>query len=305
MQIERALRDANPGTAAPRGDAKLVVRDFGQRLRLARAKRGMTRRQLANASGTSERYLAQIESGHGNASIVILHAIARALDLPMTDLLPGPDARSEPMTRIIDVLTRVPAAELPAIADLIEKHAGGGSDRARRISLVGLRGAGKSTLGRSLARALAMPFIELDRIIEEDYGARLSDLIEIVGVAAFRRQERASLERVIAKRDAAVIATAGGVVSNPETYALLLRRTHSVWIKARPDEHMSRVVQQGDLRPMAQNRQAMADLLAILDARQADYARAHAELDTSGDTVERSCEKLLRIARRCLNGMKS
>jgi XRE family aerobic/anaerobic benzoate catabolism transcriptional regulator len=305
MPTERALYNANQRTAPARADGKAVVRDFGRRLRLARAKRGMTRRQLAHASGTSERYLAQIESGQGNASIVILHAIAQALDLPMTDLLQGPDARSEPMTRILDLLASVPAAELPTVADLIEKHAGGEGDRARRIALVGLRGAGKSTLGRSLARALDVPFIELDRVIEQDYGARLSDLIEIAGLSAFRRQERAALERVIEKHRAAVIATAGGVVSNPETYALLLRRTHVVWIKARPDEHMSRVMQQGDFRPMAQNRQAMADLLAILDAREADYARAHAKLDTSGDTVERSGEKLLRIARRCLNGMKA
>ena len=305
MPIERALDNANPRTAPARADGKAVVRDFGRRLRLARAKRGMTRRQLAQSSGASERYLAQIESGQGNASIVILHAIAQALDLSMTDLLPGPDARSEPVTRILDLLTSVPADELPAVADLIEKHAGGEGDRARRIALIGLRGAGKSTLGRSLARALAVPFIELDRVIEQDYGARLSDLIEIAGLSAFRRQERASLERVIEKHEAAVIATAGGVVSNPETYALLLRRTHTVWIKARPDEHMSRVMQQGDFRPMTENRQAMADLLAILDARRGDYARARAKLDTSGDTVERSCEKLLRIARRCLNGMKT
>jgi XRE family aerobic/anaerobic benzoate catabolism transcriptional regulator len=305
MPIEPALDNANRRAAPARADGKAVVRDFGGRLRLARAKRGMTRRQLAHASGTSERYLAQIESGQGNASIVILHAIAQALDLSMTDLLPGPDARSAPMTRILDLLTSVPADELPTVADLIEKHAGGEGDRARRIALIGLRGAGKSTLGRSLSRALAVPFIELDRIIEQDYGARLSDLIEIAGLSAFRRQERASLERVIEKHEAAVIATAGGVVSNSETYALLLRRTHTVWIKARPDEHMSRVMQQGDFRPMAENRQAMADLLAILDARRGDYARAHAKLDTSGDTVERSCEKLLRIARRCLNGMKA
>src|SRR5437868_15465632 len=126
MPKERALDDANPRTAPARADGKAVVRDFGRRLRLARAKRGMTRRQLAQASGASERYLAQIESGQGNASIVILHAIAQALDLPMTDLLPGADARSEPMTRILDLLTSVPAAELPAVAHLIETPAAGG-----------------------------------------------------------------------------------------------------------------------------------------------------------------------------------
>ena len=144
-----------------------------------------------------------------------------------------------------------------------------------------------------------MPFIELDRLVEQDYGARIPDLIEMAGLATFRRYERACLERVIAEHEAAVIATAGGIVSNPETYALLLRRTHTVWIKARPDEHMRRVMAQGDFRPMAQNREAMADLVAILDARRADYARAEAELDTSGDASRRARETA-QIAKRYL-----
>jgi XRE family aerobic/anaerobic benzoate catabolism transcriptional regulator len=126
----------------------------------------------------------------------------------------------------------------------------------------------------------------------------------MAGIATFRRYERACLERVIDEHRAAVIATAGGIVSNPETYALLLRRTHAVWVKARPDEHMRRVMAQGDFRPMAQNREAMADLVAILDARRADYARAQAELDTSGDTVEQSCVKLARIVASCTGGGK-
>ena len=170
-------------------------------------------------------------------------------------------------------------------------------DRARRIALVGLRGAGKSTLGQHLAERLGCPFIELDRLVEQDYGARIPDLIEMAGLATFRRYERACLERVIDEHEAAVIATAGGIVSNPETYALLLRRTHTVWIKARPEEHMRRVMEQGDFRPMAQNREAMADLVAILDARRADYARAQAELDTSGDTVERASRNSRRSLR--------
>src|SRR5262249_37956427 len=157
---------------------------------------------------------------------------------------------------------------------------GAAIDRGRRIALVGLRGAGKSTLGRRLADALGCPFIELDRLVEQDYGARIPDLIEMAGLATFRRYERTCLERVIAQREAPGTATAGGIVSDSETYALLLRRTHTVWIKARPDEHMRRVMAQGDFRPMAQNREAMADLVAILDARRADYARAQAELDT-------------------------
>jgi XRE family aerobic/anaerobic benzoate catabolism transcriptional regulator len=208
------------------------------------------------------------------------------------------------MTHVLDVLARTPVAELPALAELIESHAARhvAADRARRIALVGLRGAGKSTLGRRLADELACPFVELDRLVEQDYGARIPDLIEIAGLATFRRYERACLERVIDEHDTAVIATAGGIVSDAETYALLLRRSHTVWVRASPDEHMKRVMEQGDFRPMAQNREAMADLVAILDARRADYARAQAELDTSGDTIERSFGKLQDLVRRCLDG---
>jgi XRE family aerobic/anaerobic benzoate catabolism transcriptional regulator len=281
----------------------IFVTGIGRLVRLARAKRGMTRRQLAQESGASERYLAQIESGQGNPSVLILKSIAQALDVPIIELLPRANGRPAAMTHVLDVLARTPAAELPALAELIENHANRhvAADRGQRIALVGLRGAGKSTLGRRLAAELACPFIELDRLVEQDYGARIPDLIEMAGLATFRRYERACLEHVIDAHDAAVIATAGGIVSNAETYALLLRRTHTIWIKARPDEHMNRVMEQGDFRPMAQNREAMADLVAILDARRADYARAQAELDTSGDTIERSFEKLRDLVKRWLD----
>jgi XRE family aerobic/anaerobic benzoate catabolism transcriptional regulator len=288
--------------AAPqRDDHRAFVAAVGRLVRLSRAKRGMTRRQLAQASGASERYLAQIEGGQGNPSVIILASIARALDVPIIELLPRSNGRTAAMAHILDVLGRVPVAELPALTELIERRAGQDAavDRGRRIALIGLRGAGKSTLGRRLAGALGCPFIELDRLVEEDYGAPIPDLIEMGGLATFRRHERACLERVIEKHEAAVIATAGGIVANAETFSLLLRRTHAVWIKARPDEHMRRVMAQGDFRPMAQNREAMADLVAILDARRADYARAQAELDTSGDTVEQSLAKLAGIVASC------
>jgi len=279
---------------------------IGGLIRRGRAKRGMTRRQLAQGSGASERYLAQIESGQGNPSVIILKSIAAALDVPVIELLPRSNGRAANMTRILDLLGRLPQSELPAIAELIEARSAGAAaaDRARRIALVGLRGAGKSTLGQKLARELGCAFIELDRLVEQDYGARIPDLIEIAGLATFRRYERACLERVIAENEAAVIATAGGIVADAETYALLLRRTHTVWIKARPDEHMSRVMEQGDFRPMAQNREAMGDLVAILEARSGDYARAGAELETSGDTVEQSFAKLAQIAARYGIGAK-
>jgi len=270
---------------------------LGRLIRLGRAKRGMSRRQLAQDSGTSERYLAQIESGAGNPSILVMRAIAEALELPMVELLPREAGRSAAYARIVDVLGRVPPADLPSLADLIEQRVEPATapDRARRIGLVGLRGGGKSTLGALLAEKLGVPFIELDRLVEQEYGASLPLLIEMSGVATFRRHERACLERVIAGNEAAVIATAGGIVSDAETYSLLLRRTHTVWIAARPDEHMSRVMKQGDFRPMARNREAMADLHAILEARRGDYARAETVLDTSGATVQQSLAKLARL----------
>jgi XRE family aerobic/anaerobic benzoate catabolism transcriptional regulator len=236
--------------------------------------------------------------------VIILKAIAEALDVPIIELLPRSNGRNAVLNQILDGLGRLPSSELPAIAEMIEARAAGdaATDRAGRIALVGLRGAGKSTLGHRLAAQLGCPFIELDRLVEQDYGARIPDLIEMAGLATFRRYERRCLERVISENAVAVIATAGGIVSNPETYALLLRRSHTVWINARPDEHMRRVMEQGDFRPMAQNREAMSDLVAILDARRADYARAEAELDTSGDTAEQSFAKLAQIAKRWVNG---
>src|ERR1700720_1127084 len=289
---------APPAAAA----AAAFLAAIGREVRRHRAKRGMTRRQLALASQTSERYLAQIESGVGNPSVSVLRAIAQALDLPCAALLPEAGARTAALGAILDLLAQVPEGELPALANDIETRLArpGSADRARRIALVGLRGAGKSTLGRMLAQHLGWPFIELDRLVEEDYGASIPDLIEMAGTATFRRYERSALDRIVGANQTAVITTAGGIVSNPETYALLLRRAHTVWIKAQPEDHMARVMAQGDFRPMAKNREAkadeaMADLVTILEARRADYARAEAELDTSGDTIEQSFAKLLRI----------
>ncbi len=295
-----AAKKNRKALTAPADDAASIaafLAAIGAEVRKNRAKRGMTRRQLAQTSETSERYLAQIESGAGNPSVSVLRAIAGALELPPAALLPQTDARPAAFAHILDLLAQVPEGDLGALVKDIEtrvtraEHA----DRGRRIALVGLRGAGKSTLGRMLARHLGWPFIELDRLIEEEYGASIPDLMEMAGTATFRRHERGALARVIAEHDAAIVTTAGGIVADPETYTLLLRRTHTVWIKARPEEHMSRVMAQGDFRPMAQNRQAMADLVAILDARRTDYARAEAEVDTSGEAVEQSFAKLLAI----------
>jgi XRE family aerobic/anaerobic benzoate catabolism transcriptional regulator len=290
--------------STPPASEAAFLAEIGREVRRNRAKRGMTRRQLALASQTSERYLAQIESGDGNPSVSVLRAIAQALDLPCAALLPEAGARTAALGAVLDLLAQVPEGELPALAKDIETRVArsGSADRARRIALVGLRGAGKSTLGRMLAQHLGWPFIELDRVVEDDYGASIPDLIEMAGTATFRRHERSALDRMVTAHDAAIITTAGGIVSNQETYALLLRRTHTIWIKARPEDHMSRVMAQGDFRPMAQNRAAMADLVAILEARRADYSRAEAEIDTAGDAVEQSFAKLLQTVTTLLEG---
>jgi XRE family transcriptional regulator, aerobic/anaerobic benzoate catabolism transcriptional regulator len=298
--IEKSREGVASTQTAAASDAAFLSA-IGREVRRNRAKRGMTRRQLAQASETSERYLAQIESGSGNPSVSVLRAIAQALDLPCAALLPEAGARTAALGEILDLIARVPEGELPALTKEIETRIGRASDadRGRRIALVGLRGAGKSTLGRMLAQHMNCPFIELDRVVEQDYGASIPDLIEMAGTATFRRYERSALDRIVTANQTAVITTAGGIVSNPETYALLLRRAHTVWIKAQPEDHMGRVMAQGDFRPMAKNREAkadeaMADLVAILEARRADYARAEAELDTSGDTIEQSFTKLLQ-----------
>src|SRR3954468_12161106 len=288
--------DTREVAAADRADTAFAEA-LGRMVRLGRAKRGMSRRQLAQESKTSERYLAQIESGAGNPSMLVMRGIADALEMPMFELLPQTGGVAAPYARIIDLLGRAPPSDLAAIADSIERQIAhiAAADRGHRIGLVGLRGAGKSTLGKLLAEKVGVPFIELNRRVEQEYGATVPLLIEMSGIATFRRYERACLERAIAENEGAVIATAGGIVSNPETYGLLLRRTHTVWISAQPEEHMGRVMKQGDFRPMARNREAMADLHAILEARRVDYARAEATLDTSGATAQQSFAKLVKL----------
>jgi XRE family aerobic/anaerobic benzoate catabolism transcriptional regulator len=257
-------------------------------VRNERAKRGMTRRALAAQCQTSERYLAQIESGAGNPSVLVLDAIARALDLDPIDLLPGGGA--------LRSLRRLPAAQLTAVMHATETPQRA-ANRAHRIALIGLRGAGKSTLGRALAMRTDAPFVEIDGLIEHQRGAKLATLFEVYGQSNFRRFERECVVDVLTNYDNVVIATAGGVVVDEETFGQLLDKAHVVWLRASPAEHMSRVREQGDLRPMWQNPDAMKDLVAILDARAPFYARAHATVDTSGKSVDASVEELVNVAK--------
>jgi XRE family aerobic/anaerobic benzoate catabolism transcriptional regulator len=267
---------------------------LGERVRETRARRGMTRKILARDSGVSERYLAQLETGQGNVSILLLRQIAQALDTPLQALvLDGPEPPVD-LVHTTEFLRRLPATELIAARRLLVEHFGGVDLEARRgrIALIGLRGAGKSTLGAMLADRLEMPFLELDRLIEQESGVSLSVIFDLYGQSGFRRLERRVLDQIIERYPRFVLATGGSLVSEPATFERLLTMCFTVWLRATPEEHMQRVIAQGDMRPMADNRESMSDLRRILDVREPLYRKADATINTSGGTVKESMELL-------------
>jgi XRE family transcriptional regulator, aerobic/anaerobic benzoate catabolism transcriptional regulator len=270
------------------------LRLLGERIRAARARRGMTRKILARDSGVSERYLAQLEAGHGNISIILLRQVAQAMGLPLAELVrEGPDHPVE-FSLLVQSLARLEPKQLAQARTLLADAFGASMERERRqrIALIGLRGAGKSTLGTKLAAALGIPFVELDREIERLAGMSLAALFDLYGQGAYRRYERRALESVIETYDRAVIATGGSLVSEPGTFDLLLSACFTVWLTARPEEHMSRVMAQGDLRPMADNTEAMEDLRRILEGRAALYSKADVTVETAGKSIDASLARL-------------
>jgi len=220
---------------------------------------GTSRRLLAESSGVSERYLAQLEAGQGNMSVLLLRKVARAMGVGVERLVREDDGQHKP------------------------------------VALLGLRGAGKSTLGTKLAEALKVPFVELDREVEKEAGAQLGEVFAMYGQDAFRRFERRALERVLAEHPQAVIATGGGLVTDPGTYELLLERCRCIWLKAAPGEHMSRVIAQGDMRPFKGRSAALDEIRKLLADRDRLYGRAQAVVDTSGRTVRQSLADLRRV----------
>jgi XRE family aerobic/anaerobic benzoate catabolism transcriptional regulator len=284
--------DAAPLPVAP--DDAAYLRAIGERLRTIRARRGMSRRLLAEQCGVSERYIIRMESGTGNASLLVMRAVARGLGVTPVDIMAERTDEDTPLHRLVARLT--PDEALQAHA-LLARHfsARGDALRDRRIALIGLRGAGKSTLGRRLAAARGAAFHELDQLIARDAGTTIGAIFEQRGQGDFRRLERAALDRLLAGTDAAVIAAGGSIVATAATYERLLRACRTVWLRAAPEEHMQRVIDQGDLRPMAQSRTAMDDLRAILASREPLYARADHVLDTSGKTADESFDELLRL----------
>jgi XRE family transcriptional regulator, aerobic/anaerobic benzoate catabolism transcriptional regulator len=272
----------------------VYLRLLGERIREARARRGMTRKILARDSAVSERYLAQLEAGHGNISIVLLRQIAQAMGLPLADIVRDGPERPVELALLLQTLERLSPSELGQARQLLAGAFGAAMQEGRRhrIALIGLRGAGKSTLGRALAAARGVPFIELDREIERESGLALGEIFALYGQAAFRRFERRCLETVIERHQAAVIATGGSIVSEPGTFDLLLAACLTVWLKAAPAEHMGRVLAQGDTRPMAENAEAMDDLRRILAGRETLYSKADAIVDTAGKTIAQSLAEL-------------
>lgn len=272
-----------------------LLRNVGTQVRQAREARGESRTALAGRSGLSLRFLAELESGTANISLLRLHEVAQALGLDLPALLgaaTGSASQPAPERRDLEALLapRSPA-ELREIRDWLGARFGTG--RPLRVALLGLRGAGKSTVGRRLARALGVPFFELDALIEAAAGLPLAQIFELQGEAYYRRLERVTLEKFLEEHPAAVLATGGGVVTEPETYALLRRGCTTVWLRADPELHWRRVVQQGDRRPMQNNPAAMQELRALLAARTPLYAQAHVTLDTSRTTAAQVAADLL------------
>ena len=300
MEVSARSSDARSaaesrGGAAP--DAFLTR--LGDRVRAARARRGMSRRILSRASSVSERYLAQLEAGKGNISIALLRKVAEAMSVPVADLVREGAERPVDLTLLIRKLERLDPDALTQANRLLTETLGLGkrADRVDRIALTGLRGAGKSTLGAALAARQDVPFIEMAGEIERTAGMPVDQIFDLSGQAAYRRYERRALEDVLAVHPQCVIATGGSIVSEPETYELLLDECFTVWLQALPEDHMRRVRNQGDTRPMENSGEAMADLERILETRKALYARADVALDTSN----RSAEAALNVLGLALN----
>jgi XRE family aerobic/anaerobic benzoate catabolism transcriptional regulator len=270
---------------------------LGEKVRTVRSRRGMSRKILARHSDVSERYLAQLEAGEGNCSIQLLRRIAEALNVPVADLVDDRPERPLEAMLLDQFLGRMSPAEIAEARELLIGRFGGPSAAMRRsrIALIGLRGGGKSTIGGLLAERLGVLFVELDRVIEQKSGMPVGEMIEMFGQETFRQAERKALEGVLHDNERLVLATGGGLVTEPASFELLLTSCMTVWVRADPEEHMQRVIAQGDLRPMADNARAMDDLVSILRSREPLYAKADFVLDTAGKTPARSTDELMSM----------
>lgn len=291
QDVKEGLAEAAPVT----GDEGFLA-SLGKRVRELRERRGMTRKLVARDSGVSERHLAHLEAGEGNVSIVLLRHIARALNVALAELLSS-DAEDTVERRLIRrFLERMPQHRLEEVVFRLMRDFGHEEAvRRNRVALIGLRGAGKTTLGKRLAREMGVPFIELVAEVEKEIGMPVSEVFSLYGQAGYRRLEKRTLERVLKQHERAVFSIGGGIVSQTETYDLLLSSCFTVWLKARPEDHMARVIAQGDLRPMAGNDEAMEDLRRILEAREALYGKADTSIETSDASEDETFNRLRQL----------
>jgi len=273
---------------------------LGQRVRTMRALRGMSRKVLAKVSGISERYIAQLESGKGNVSIVLLRRVSNAMGAHLEDLIPAADPAPDWQV-FRDLLRKATPSQIAQAKDVLAGYAAS-AHRASfaGIALIGLRGAGKSTLGKVLAKKIGWNFVELNKEIEAQNGLSVAEIIALYGQEGFRRMEQNALNQLLAQKEPMVLATGGGIVSEPLTFELILSSFYTIWLKAEPEEHMGRVRKQGDLRPMADDRSAMAELRNILVSREPLYARASATVDTAGLSVDAAAARLIDTVRPVL-----
>lgn len=282
--------------ATARSAEPILIR-IGERIRNLRAVRGMSRKALANDAGVSERFLADLESGVGNASILLMNRLADALALPLSEILVSGDAARPDLNLAVQLLSRLNETDLQESRQWLEArfaHHANERSRLSRIALIGLRGAGKSTLGRKLSETLKCRFVELDQRIEELSGMDSTQIHSMLGQSAYRRYEFGALRSLVeSAAERLVIAAPGSIVSEPETYRYLLANCFSVWIQASPEEHMSRVIAQGDMRPMSGNREAMQDLRRILATREPLYAKADIAINTSERSIDQALKDLL------------
>lgn len=276
---------------------------IGDRVRIIRARRGIARKQLSSQSDVSERYLAQVESGKANISIVLLHRLARAMMVPVTDLLPSSDQPNLPKP-LMELMQRLEPEQLDEALHLLGQHFEPQRRQRSGIALIGLRGAGKSSLGRCLADAFELPFIGISDVVEQLSGMKPSELIALGGQAAYRPLEREALEYVMAEYPLSVVEAGGSLVSEPDTFQRLLNNYYTVWLKASPDEHMQRVIKQGDMRPMQSSGRAMDDLKRILVEREVDYRKADYALNTSKRSIDECISELITVSTPMLKKIK-
>jgi len=296
-----ARSDARSGADAEHKNPFLVA--LGERVRALRSRRGLTRKAVALAADVSERHLANLEHGTGNASILVLLQVTGALQCTLAELIGDVTTSSPEWLLIRELLEHCEESTLRKVRIAVGEILGTGAGKVARnprVALIGLRGAGKSTLGQMLADELGFPFVELSRETEKFAGCSVSEIQALYGMNAYRRYERRALEEAIRIYPEAVIATPGGLVSDAATFNVLLTHCTTVWLQADAEDHMKRVTAQGDLRPMAASKEAMADLQRILAGRAAFYSKADLQLDTSAQPLELTFHALRDLVRQAI-----